>query len=111
MPGFIFLGQGIMKSKRSIQAVRILLVLTLVSVFPSQLSAQFSQPRSSQLVARAEQVTGDRFRINTSTPMGVTVFAVTAPRTDTLAAIDRGFAELFAVARRHGYQNHLSFRD
>jgi len=76
-----------------------------------QLSARSAQTRSSQLIARAQQITGDRFNVTTSTPRGVTVIAVTAPRADVLATIDRGFAELFAVARRHGYQNHLSFSD
>jgi hypothetical protein len=64
-----------------------------------------------ELMARAEQVTGDRFGVITSTPQGVTVVARTMPLADVLNAIDQGFAELFSVARRHGYNNHLSFED
>jgi hypothetical protein len=41
----------------------------------------------------------------------VAVYAVSPPRADVLATIDRGFEELFAVARRHGYSNQLNFRD
>jgi len=63
------------------------------------------------LVSRAEQVTGDRFTVVTTTPLGVTVFARTTPRVDLLNAIDRGFADLFAVAQRHGYRNRLRFSD
>jgi len=72
-------------------------------------SPQLSPYVRAKLIERAEQVTGDKFPIVTSTPRGVTVFAVTAPSKDVLAAIDQGFTDLFAVARRHGYQNRLSF--
>jgi hypothetical protein len=63
------------------------------------------------LVSRAEQLTGDRFSVVTTTPLGVTVFARTTLRSDLLNAIDRGFAELFAVAQRHGYSTRLRFDD
>lgn len=100
-----------MKSRMFIYGSTRLFLALLVSALPFQLSARTAQSRSSQLIARAEQVTGDRFRVMTSTPGGVTVIAVNAPRPEVLAAIDRGFNELFAVARRHGYQNHLSLSD
>jgi hypothetical protein len=82
--------------------------LLLASV-PVQLSARSPQSAHPQLIARAEQITGDRFRLVSYTPGGVTVVSVTPPRAEVLAAIDRGFAELFAVARRHGYRNQLNF--
>jgi hypothetical protein len=63
------------------------------------------------LVARAEQVTGDRFSLLVNTPRGVTVFARTRPRIELLNAIDSGFAELFNVAQRHGYRNRMRFQD
>jgi hypothetical protein len=94
---------------KSMFGLRVMLVGLSLVCLPLQLSGQAYQSRNSQLVARAEQVTGDRFRISTTTPMGVRVIAVTMPRAEGLAAIDRGFAELFAVARRHGYRNNLSF--
>ena len=56
-------------------------------------------------------MTGDRFTVVTTTPLGVTVFARTTPRFDLLNAIDRGFAELFTVARRRGYRTRLRFED
>ena len=73
--------------------------------------AQRGRAVDSRLVARAEQITGDRFRVVTNTPRGVTVVARATSRTEVLDAIDRGLTELFAVARRHGYRNHLSFSD
>jgi hypothetical protein len=100
-----------MNSHRIIYASKLLLLLVLMASFTATLSARSSQSVMTQLVARAEQVTGDKFRFATSTPRGVTVISVTQPRADVLTAIDRGFAELFAVAQRHGYRNHLSFSD
>jgi hypothetical protein len=73
--------------------------------------AQRGAAVDSRLVARAQQITGDRFGVLTSTPNGVTVVAVNTPRREVLDAIDRGFADLFAVARRHGYRNRLNFSD
>lgn len=98
-----------MRVRKLVYAATMMLVALSLASSTIQLSAQSYQRGSSQLVARAEQITGDRFRVNTSTPMGVRVVALTSPRGDVLAAIDRGFADLFAVARRRGYRNHLSF--
>jgi hypothetical protein len=84
--------------------------VTASSVSPNTPSGQLSASVRAQLIARAEQVTGDKFTVATSTPRGVTVFAVTAPSRDALAAIDQGFSDLFAVAQRHGYRNRLDFR-
>lgn len=72
---------------------------------------QLSPSTRAKLIARAEQVTGDKFPIVSSTPQGVTVFAIAAPSRDVLSAIDKGFTDLFAVARRHGYQQRTNFRD
>ncbi|HEV2763841.1 MAG TPA: hypothetical protein VGV38_12745, partial [Pyrinomonadaceae bacterium] len=65
----------------------------------------------SALVARAQSVTGDQFRVLTYTPAGVRVYAVAEPRAQTLRAIDRGLSELFAVARRNGYRANLNHAD
>jgi len=73
--------------------------------------AQRGRGVDARLVARAQQITGDRFSVVTSTPNGVTVVGLSMPRREVLDAIDRGFAELFAVARRHGYRNHLNYGD
>jgi hypothetical protein len=83
----------------------------LISLFLHAVGAHAQRPLHRALVGRAEQITGDRFRIVTRTPQGVTVVARTSPRAEVLTAIDRGFAELFAVARRHGYRNRLSYGD
>jgi len=72
---------------------------------------QLSSSVRAQLIARAEQVSGDRFTVATSTPRGVTVLAVNTPSKEVLAAIDQGFTDLFAVAQKHGYRNRLSFNN
>ena len=78
-----------------------------INAHPPQLSPSIRE----KLIARAEQVTGDKFTVTSSTPQGVTVFAVATPSKDVLSAIDQGFTDLFAVARRHGYRQRMNFRD
>ena len=64
-----------------------------------------------RLLAQAERYSGDRFGFEALTPRGVRVYAVSQPRVEALRAIDSGLAELFAVARRHGYTQRLNFSD
>jgi hypothetical protein len=94
--------------RNQIFLVAIILGLSLASQI---VMAQRRRSVDSRLVTRAQQVTGDRFTVVTSTPNGVTVVAVSTPRREVLEAIDRGFAELFAVAGRHGYRNGLNYGD
>jgi hypothetical protein len=71
-----------------------------------------AQGRTEQLIqARAQSVTGDRFPVFTTTPRGVRIYAVSQPRAEMLRAIDDGLAELFSVARRHGYRQRLDHSD
>lgn len=91
-------------------AKALLLILTVIS-FSVAAAAQSYRSTNPALITRAEQVTGDSFPVVTTTPRGVTVFARTTPRADFLNAIDRGFADLFAVAARHGYRNRVRFDD
>ena len=99
----------------TILKVSLILITTLLSL--GQATAVPSRPVSQAprvpqaLIARAQQVTGDSFPFTTTTPRGVTVLARTKPRAEVLRAIDQGFAELFAVALRHGYRNRLNYAD
>jgi hypothetical protein len=63
----------------------------------------------TRLLAAAERYSGDRFEFETQTPRGVRVYAVNRPRAEALNAIDSGLAELFDVARRHGYGRMLDY--
>jgi hypothetical protein len=87
------------------------LLAVIVFAFAVQIPASTSGSLNPALVMRAEQITGDTFPVVTRTPRGVSVLARTMPRPEVLSAIDRGFAELFAVSQRHGYRNRLSFGD
>lgn len=84
----------------------------LLQVCDLQATAQrFGAGRDARLLTYAERVTGDNFSFVTQTPRGVRIYARTAPRAETLRAIDSGLAELFAVARRRGYNARLNYSD
>jgi len=90
------------------------LVLAAVTFPPLSSAAgsyQMNQSVRARLIARAEQITGDKFTNETSTPRGVKVFAVNQPSREVLAAIDQGFIDLFAVAQKHSYRDRLSFNN
>ena len=88
-----------------------IVVLASVTVAQTQPYIRRQSSVNPGLVARAQQVTGDRFTVATTTARGVTVVARVTPRPEVLQAIDNGFADLFAVAARHGYRSRLNFRD
>ena len=91
------------------------LIFTLISMVSTSLFGQPLPSASAQgdvdqrLIARARQITGDEFPVVTRTPHGARVFAVKSPRAEVLQAIDDGLAELFRVARRHGYTARLDY--
>lgn len=64
-----------------------------------------------RLIASAERVSGDKFPFSVRTPRRVLVYSYTRPNDETLRAIDSGFAELFAIARRHGFSRKLNYSD
>src|SRR5437868_5266077 len=86
----------------------ILICFFALTVLAQSTHAQGIDPR---LIARAQQISGDSFPIQTRTTRGVRVLARTRPRMETLRAIDDGLTELFNVARRHGYNSHLDYSD
>ena len=88
-----------------------LVVLASVSVVTAQPYTRRATSVNQGLVSRAQQVTGDRFTVATTTPRGVTVVARVTPRPEVLRAIDNGFADLFAAAARRGYRSRLNFND
>jgi hypothetical protein len=99
-----------MKKTNSISGAFIV-VLASVAVANTQPYTRHQNSVNPGLVARAQQVTGDRFTVATTTARGVTVVARVTPRPEVLQAIDNGFADLFTVAARHGYRSRLNFRD
>jgi len=63
------------------------------------------------LIKEAERNTRDNFPIYAETPEGVRVFAVNQPNSKMLNAIDQGFSDLFAVARKNKYSKRLNYSD
>ncbi len=70
-------------------------------------SAIVSDAQTNAL-AKAQEVTGDRFTVRMRTPGGATVYAVKKPSDEMIEAIDDGLADLLAVARKNGYRRMLS---
>jgi hypothetical protein len=85
--------------------------VALVGASATEARAQQVRGVDYRLLSRAQQVTGDTFRVAGTTPRGVRVYAVARPRPETLRAIDNGLGDLFAVARRRGYANRLNYSD
>lgn len=63
------------------------------------------------LLSEAERLTGDEFSFKTKTKRGAKIYAVREPSAKMLAAIDKGLSDLFAVARKSGYRQNISFSD
>ena len=65
--------------------------------------------QDSRAMSQAERITGDRFPVMGSTPHGAAIYAVRPPSAAMLDAVDKGLADLFAVARKNGYYRGLNF--
>src|SRR5215204_2683866 len=62
-------------------------------------------------LGKAQQVTGDRFGLSVRTRAGANIYSVRQPSAAMLSAIDRGLSDLFAVARKNGYNRRLNYSD
>jgi hypothetical protein len=63
------------------------------------------------LINEATRITKDDFSTFTQTPKGARVYAVRQPSSNMLNAIDKGLADLFAIARKNKYQKRLNYSD
>jgi len=74
----------------------------------------FSQLGNAQhraVLNEAQRVSGDNFSFSARTPKGVNIYSVSKPSAAMLAAIDLGFTDLFAIARKNGYGKRLNYAD
>lgn len=83
---------------------------TLLGLAPMSGVAKGLRAQNS-LVTQAQSVTGDTFHFQSDSPRGVRVISVNRPSAEMLRAIDQGFSDLFAIASRHGYRQHLNYSD
>ena len=93
-----------MKKKRYL-----LLHAAAVILFVSAFSTVHAQDRNA--LAKAQQITGDRFPISLKTPRGASVYAVSRPSAAVMDAVDKGLGDLFAVARKNRYSRRLNYSD
>lgn len=63
------------------------------------------------LINEATRITNDDFPNYTSTPKGARVFSVNRADSKTLAAIDRGLKNLFAIAAEYDYFKRTNYSD
>ncbi len=67
--------------------------------------------QNRQVMAEAQQVTGDVFTVAAVSPKGANIYAVRQPSAAMMNAIDKGLTDLFAVARKNGYSRRLNYTD
>jgi len=89
----------------------ILATVGLAMLFTVVLFSGTATAQNRRVLAEAERVSGDTFRITTRTPSGANVYAVNKPSAAVLKAIDKGLADLFAVARKNKYRKSVSYSD
>ncbi len=78
--------------------------LVVLTVFSSNVEAQ-----DRALMSKAERITNDKFTFFAETPGGARVYAVNKPTDKVLNAVDNGLKNLFAVARKNGYNRNLNY--
>lgn len=72
---------------------------------------QTGHAQNRALMNEARRVTGDSFTFSGKTARGANVYAVKNPSSAQLQAIDKGLTDLFAVARKNGYNKRLNYSD
>lgn len=86
-----------------------LMVSMLVLLSFSVVSAQKKAPQA--VIDEAERITRDKFEFFGKTPRGITIYAVKKPVSEMLVAIDKGFTDLFATAKKFKYKKRLKYKD
>lgn len=86
-------------------------IFSIILVSVVALNASYHYSQDARLLTKAEKATGDKFNSTAKTPKGAKVYAVNKPSTAVLNAIDKGLADLFAVAKKHNYSKKLKYSD
>lgn len=90
-------------------------ILRIVSIFVASFVFFHNAAAQSKveriLTDEAQRITKDNFSFSARTAKGARVFGVNKPTTQMLSAIDKGLANLFAVARKNGYAQKLNYSD
>jgi ribosome-associated translation inhibitor RaiA len=91
--------------------VRIVFVIMLAVFVLHDAARVNAQSKISAARIEAERISRDQFQYSTKTKRGAKVFSVNKPSAEMLAAIDKGFEDLFKVARKYKYRSRLKFKD
>jgi hypothetical protein len=86
-------------------------IISIILVFVIAAGAHSLFAQDQRVLAKAEKTTGDKFKVSTRTPKGANVYAVNKPSTVVLTAIDKGLADLFAIAQKNNYKKRLNYSD
>jgi len=89
--------------------LQIVLVFAFGFLFLHSAPAQNRADRT--LINEARRITNDSFPVFAQTPKGARVYAMKQPNSKMLDAIDKGLADLFAIAQKHKYQKRLNYSD
>ncbi len=87
------------------------IVSTFVISFAFYQNAQAQSRADRVLINEANRITNDNFTVSTQTPKGARVYSVNQPNSKMLYAIDKGLADLFAIAQKNKYQKRLNYSD
>ncbi|HEY0460762.1 MAG TPA: hypothetical protein VGC97_16615 [Pyrinomonadaceae bacterium] len=87
----------------------LLSLIVFAFIFSANVFAQSSADRT--VIAEAEKYSKDKFDFVVSSPKGARAYGVKKPSVEMLAAIDKGLTDLFAVARKNGYNRRLNYSD
>ncbi len=90
--------------------VCITLLLTALIFVAFQVPIKSQSVSVDEIVTQeAERISGDKFTYTTKTQKGVKIKAVKKPSNKMLRAIDKGFDDLFTIAKKdtHNYRNRL----
>lgn len=91
------------------RSIKIIVAVVFAVVLLIGASQVFGQNRA--VLSEAERVTGDSFSFSAQTAKGANVYGAARPSRAMLNAIDKGLDDLFAVARKNGYNNRLRYSD
>jgi hypothetical protein len=93
--------------------MRIHAIFTKATIFTLLIlaSLQSADAQDRRALAEAQRISSDRFTVSAATPQGAHVYGVHKPSAAILTAIDKGLADLFAVARKNGYRKRLNYSD
>jgi hypothetical protein len=73
--------------------------------------SQVGDAQNRTVLNDVRRITGDDFTFSARTGKGASVYGVTKPSNAMLTAIDKGLTDLFAVARKNGYNKKLNYSE